>query len=61
MSTVAAVRHPEDEKLPFPQLLLYGTQFEDADHYFVTVSKGKEADVLMVKTDGEVSFFSTLK
>jgi hypothetical protein len=42
-------------------MLLYGTQFDDADHYFVTVSKGKEADVLKVKTDGQISFFSTLR
>ncbi|WP_426294785.1 hypothetical protein ACN9ML_08320 [Dyadobacter endophyticus] len=58
---IGAVVEYKDNENNDTNMLLYGTQFEDADHYFVTVSKGKEADVLMVKTDGEVSFFSTLK
>jgi len=58
---IGAVVEYKDNENNDANMLLYGTQFEDADHYFVTVSKNKEADVLMVKTDGEVSFFSTLK
>ncbi|SDF49469.1 hypothetical protein SAMN04487996_1112 [Dyadobacter soli] len=58
---IGAVVEYKDNENNDTNMLLYGTQFEDADHYFVTVSKGKEADVLMVKTDGQVSFFSTLR
>lgn len=58
--TIGAVVEYKDNEQNDTNMLLYGTQFDDADHYFVTVTKGKEADVLMVKTDGEVSFFSTL-
>ncbi|MDR6805380.1 hypothetical protein J2Y45_002311 [Dyadobacter sp. BE34] len=58
---IGAVVEYKDNENNDTNMLLYGTQFEDADHYFVTVSKGKEADVLMVKTDGEISFFSTLR
>ena len=58
---IGAVVEYKDNENNDTNMLLYGTQFDDADHYFVTVSKGKEADVLMVKTDGEVSFFSKLR
>lgn len=58
---IGAVVEYKDNQNNDTNMLLYGTQFDDADHYFVTVSKGKEADVLMVKTDGQVSFFSTLR
>ncbi|MCF0074414.1 hypothetical protein LZD49_28275 [Dyadobacter sp. CY261] len=58
---IGAVIEYNDNENNNTNMLLYGTQFEDADHYFVTVTKGKEADVLMVKTDGQVSFFSTLR
>ncbi|GGM94332.1 hypothetical protein GCM10010967_29470 [Dyadobacter beijingensis] len=58
---IGGVLEYKDNENNDTNMLLYGTQFEDADHYFVTVSKGKEADVLMVKADGQVSFFSTLR
>lgn len=58
---IGAVVEYKDNENNDTNMLLYGTQFDDADHYFVTVSKGKEADVLMVKTDGQISFFSTLR
>ncbi len=58
---IGAVVEYKDNENNNTNMLLYGTQFDDADHYFVTVSKGKEADVLMVKTDGQISFFSTLR
>ena len=35
----------------------YGTQFNDADHYFVTVAKGGKETILMVTMDGQVSYF----
>lgn len=41
-------------------MLLYGTQFEDANNYFVEVSNGVRNVVLMVSMDGNVSYFSTM-
>lgn len=58
-ATGAVVEYKDNENNS-TNMLLYGTQFDDADHYFVTVSKGREEDVLMVKTNGEVSFFRSL-
>lgn len=58
-ATGAVVEYKDNENND-TNMLLYGTQFDDADHYFVTVSKGKEENVLMIKTDGEVSFFRSL-
>lgn len=57
---IGAVVEYKDNEQNDTNMLLYGTQFDDADHYFVTVSKGKEANVLMIKTDGEVSFFRNI-
>lgn len=47
----------DDNEANDTNMSFYGTQFEDADHYFVTVSKGKEEIILMVSMDGEVSYF----
>ena len=47
----------DDNEANDTNMSFYGTQFEDADHYFVTVIKGKEEIILMVSMSGEVSFF----
>jgi len=39
---------------------LYGVQFEDADNYFVELSKGIKKNVLQVNTEGVVCFFKQL-
>jgi len=41
-------------------MILYGIQFEDADNYFVELSKGTKKIVLQVNTDGVVFFFKQL-
>ena len=41
-------------------MVLFSHQFDDADHYFVTVSKGKQEIVLMVTMTGEVSYFKQI-
>jgi hypothetical protein len=50
----------DDNEKNDTSIILYGTQFEDADHYFVTISKGNHEDVLKISMDGNVSFFRTL-
>lgn len=57
---IGAVVEYKDNENNDTNMLLYGTQFDDADHYFVTVSKGDKENVLMVKTNGEVSYFRNL-
>jgi len=47
----------DDNEANDTNMSFYGTQFEDADHYFVTVLKGKEEVILMVTKSGEVSYF----
>lgn len=47
----------DDNESNDTDMLLYGAQFEDADHYFVTVEKGGKETILMVSMDGAVSFF----
>ena len=47
----------DDNEANDTNMSFYGTQFEDADHYFVTVLKGKEEIILMVSMTGEVSHF----
>ncbi|HEV7381636.1 MAG TPA: hypothetical protein VGN64_17680 [Dyadobacter sp.] len=55
--TTGAVIMYDDNENNDTDMFFYGTQFEDADHYFVTVSKAGKESILKVSTDGEVSFF----
>jgi hypothetical protein len=41
-------------------MLLYGTEFEDADHFFVTVAKGGKETILKVAINGDVTYFKQL-
>jgi hypothetical protein len=50
----------DDNEMNATDMMLYDKQFDDADNYFVELSKAKENIVLMVNTKGEVSFFKQL-
>lgn len=50
----------DDNEFNDTDMLLYGQQFDDADNYFVEVKKGKQTTILMVDTEGNVSFFKQL-
>lgn len=50
----------DDNEFNEMDMLLYGTQFESADNYFVEVSNGVRDVVLMVSMDGNVSYFATM-
>ncbi|GLU53691.1 hypothetical protein [Dyadobacter frigoris] len=55
--TIGAVIMFDDNESNDTNMYMYGNQFEDADHYFVTVAKGKSEIILKVAADGEVSYF----
>lgn len=55
--TTGAVVMYDDNEGNETDMLYYGTQFDDADHFFVTVSKGGKETILMVSMAGEVSIF----
>ncbi|MEO8768579.1 MAG: hypothetical protein ABI402_00785 [Ferruginibacter sp.] len=42
-------------------MIIYGIQFDDADNYFVELSKGDKKEVVKVDTSGEVYHFTTIK
>jgi hypothetical protein len=50
----------DDNEANDTDMILYDTQFDDADNYFVELSKGNEKTVLRVNTDGVVFFFKKI-
>lgn len=50
----------DDNELSATDMLLYGVQFEDADNYFVELTKGTSKIVIQVNTMGEIFFFKQL-
>lgn len=50
----------DDNEANETDMILYGSQFDDEDNYFVELSKGTEKLVLHVSTDGDVAYFQKL-
>jgi len=50
----------DDNEANETDMLLWNTQFSDADNYFVELSKDKKNIVLQVNAEGEVFFFKEL-
>jgi hypothetical protein len=50
----------DDNEANETDMILYGLQFDDADNYFVELSKGKDHIVVMVNMEGVVSFFKQM-
>lgn len=50
----------DDNEANDTDMVLYGVQFEDADNYFVEMTKGTSKIVLKVSPQGEVIFFKQL-
>lgn len=42
-------------------MILYGTQFEDRDNYFIELRKGKEDFLLRVTPEGNIFWFRTIR
>ncbi len=50
----------KDNETNDTDMILYGTQFDDADTYLVELTKGTDKIVVQVDPDGAVSFFKQL-
>jgi hypothetical protein len=50
----------DDNERNDTDMMLYGVQFEDADNYFLELTKGTKKIVLQVNTEGMVFFFKEL-
>lgn len=58
--TVADVILFDDNEQNDSDMILYGTQFEDADNYFIELVKADKKIILKSTLDGGVSFFTSL-
>ncbi len=59
--TAGPVVFYDDNEANATDMILYGIQFEDADNYFVEMTKGEKKIVLQVNPQGSVFFFKDLK
>jgi len=58
--TVSKVILFDDNEANDTDMIMYDSQFDDADYYFVELAKGANKIVLQVSTTGEVFFFKNL-
>ena len=59
--TVGPVIFFDDNELNDTDMILYGTQFDDADNYFVELKKENKNIIVQVKMNGTVAYFSEMK
>jgi hypothetical protein len=59
--TIGPVIFFDDNELNSTDMIMYDVQFDDADNYFVELSKGTKKIVVQVNTEGVVFFFKELK
>jgi len=58
--TIGQVIFYDDNEANETDMIMYGVQFDDADNYFVELTKGSNKIVLQVNTVGTVFFFKQL-
>lgn len=58
--TVGQVVFYDDNEINETDMVMYGIQFDDADNYFIEMSKGTNKIVLRVNPGGTVFFFKQL-
>jgi len=51
----------DDNELNETDMILFGTQFDDADNYFVELKKENKNIIVQVTMKGEVGYFSEMK
>jgi hypothetical protein len=56
--TVQKVIFFDDNEAVDSDMILYSSQFDDADNYFVELTKDNKSVVLQVSTDGLVGYFT---
>ena len=59
--TVGTVIFFDDNEANSTDMILYDIQFDDADNYFVELSKGTKKIVVQVNTEGDLFFFKDLQ
>lgn len=59
--TKGKVIYYDDNEFNETDMILYGTQFEDEDNYFIELSRKGKTIVLQVTPEGEVFFFADVK
>ncbi|MBL7737119.1 MAG: hypothetical protein JNL51_16805 [Chitinophagaceae bacterium] len=59
--TIQSVMLFDDNEFNETDMLLYDTQFDDADNYFVEMKKGADELILKVDMQGNVSYFKEIK
>ena len=58
--SVKKVIYFDDNEGNNTDMIIYGTQFDDADYYFVEMAKANEKIVLQVNTDGDLTVFKKM-
>ncbi|MDP4292764.1 MAG: hypothetical protein Q8908_16910 [Bacteroidota bacterium] len=58
--TIGQILFFNDNEANETDMMLYGIQFEDADNYFVELSKGNKTIVVQVTAEGNIFFFKQL-
>ena len=58
--TIGKVIFFDDNEVNETDMILYNQQFNDADNYFVELSKGKSNLIVMINTRGELTFFKQI-
>jgi len=59
--TIGPVIFYDDNEMNSSDMFLYGQQFEDANNYFVELTKGQEKVVIQATPEGNVFFLTDMK
>lgn len=59
--TIGKVIFFDDNEANETDMILFDTQFDDADSYFVVLKKENQRTILQVGVDGSVTFFTKMK
>ena len=59
--SIGTVVFYDDNETNETDMILNNIQFDDADNYFVPLTKNGKTAILMVSPDGDISYFTTIK
>jgi hypothetical protein len=59
--TIGKVLFFDDNEANESDMILWAAQFDDADNYFVELTKGNETSIVKVDMEGMVSYFAKIK
>jgi hypothetical protein len=58
--TIGSVVFFDDNEANDTDMIMYGMQFDDADNYFVELTKANKTTILQVNRAGDISFFKDI-